>query len=666
MPDIRKLIQSFLLCLIILPVGRAQDVERSLLEDAHILEKFGRIEEETLSAQSASHSYPYEYLLNEASVRFDERSEGIVAVIDYLVRIKVYSDDPLEITEASLVGIPFYFQNNIEKVINLEGITHAPDGSKTVLNEGEVRTMDLNSRYKTLEFEMPDAKEGSVLEYKYTVERRYIEELPDFYFSHRVPTKQAILFLKNETFLRYETVTQNADFEISYHEEKKDTSSIPLVFTYQRPEPVFTQKWSAEEIPPAEESTYISSVDDMRGKIKFQLSEFGLPRQPLENSWDYVAAHLLRSNNPYQIIDDYSELKQTGGDIASQTESLIEAQDSVYRFVNSKVEFNETGAVFPENGLDHVLEGEPANQAEINLVLLALLRGAGIDAKPLYISGRNYGSIDKAFPSLYQFNRVLIYSKIEGQEFFMDASYANSIPDLIPVDAYSRQGMILSENGYTWVEIVPDKSIFHLEILLNAALQENGDLTGTIEAETRGYPSQQIRKDLSAGDSSNEIVKKTFFEVYPDLEVSDGVVKVNKDPDLIQVAASFTIPEYAVTFTEGMEFRPMVVGYLFSNPFEPTERKTPVTLDAPEALSIQYNIELPGGYSIQESGESRSTSLTGAELKETYEAGRNKISYSFDVLINRKEFPATAYSDLRQIYERWVSLSNGNWYIEKN
>ena len=659
MPDYKIYIIICFLCMAALPAG-AQSTDH-LLDDTRILEKFGNIDAGHLGKTEES-SYPYEYLLNEASVRFDERPNGLVAIIDHLIRIKVFSDEPMEKARASLVGIPYYYAENIERITNLEGITHLPDGSKIYLDNEELRTVDLNSRYKTLEFEMPAAEKGAVLEYKYTVVRKYIEELPDFYFSHRVPVRTARLFMKNENFLRYETVTQNVDFDMLYEEARVDTSSIPLVFTYKRPDPVYVQKWSAENVPAAGESSYISSTDDVRGKLKFQISEFGLPRQPLENSWDFVAAQILRNSNPYKELQNYTDLMEIGREIARTKENLVEAQDSIFSFVNARMEFNETSAVFVENGLEHVLEGEPANQAEINLVLLALLRGAGIDAKPLYISGRNYGSINKSFPSLYQFNKMLVYSKINGQEFFMDGAFTHSIPGLIPVEAFNQQGMVLSEEDYEWVEITPGRSTFSLDIELNAALSGQGELTGNIDAVTKGYPSQKIRKDLADGDSENEIIKKTFFEIYPEASVS-GVVTIEEDVDEIHLKATFSIPEYAVTFTDGMEFRPMIVGYLFTNPFESNQRRVPITLDAPEVLSIQYNIELPGGFLIQDAGESRSTSLPGAELAEMYEAGQNRMNYSFDIQISRKEFPASVYSDLRRIYERWVSLSNDTWYI---
>ena len=143
----------FFLLVAVATTGWSQSVEEQLHEP-QIFSKFGDVGQEELT-QSAEHPYPFEYLLNESSIRFYERGGNIVAEIDYLIRLKVYSNDPLEIAEASLVGIPFYFADGMERVSNLEGITWHPDGTRSILDLQRVRTVDLNSRYKIIEFEMP-------------------------------------------------------------------------------------------------------------------------------------------------------------------------------------------------------------------------------------------------------------------------------------------------------------------------------------------------------------------------------------------------------------------------------------------------------------------------------------------------------------------------------
>jgi hypothetical protein len=283
----------------------------------------------------------------------------------------------------------------------------------------------------------------------------------------------------------------------------------------------------------------------------------------------------------------------------------------------------------------------------------------------LYLSNRDFGRINKSFPSLFQFNSMLVVSEIDGNTYFMDGSYSNSVPNLIPIEAHNEQGMVLSEDEYDWIDISPDRSIFKLDIVMDAVLTHNGTLRGTLSAQTRGYPAQRIRQNLDRGTPLRQIIHETFFDVYDEVDLSGNEIRVDEnDYDNVRVSATFEIPNYAVTFTEGIEFRPMVVGYLFRNPFESSERRAPITLDAPELLSLNYKIELPDGFSIDVSGGTNTTSLRGASLFEEYLTDQNTLEYTFEIDISRKEFPADDYNQLRQLYQRWVSLSNDTWYIE--
>jgi len=644
--------------------GVAQYQEDTILQERNIFENFGSPPSE-LNEPAPDHNAPYEYLSREASIEFDETDRGIVVYIHYLNRIKVYSDDPIDQAEAALVGIPFYASENIERVTNLEGITWKGNGQFYRLNTENTRNAELNSRYRLIEFEMPEVEAGSVLEYKYTLERRYIEELPDFYLSDRVPVREATLFMKNADFLRYDVIEQNVDFELSYQEFEVDTSSIPFVFTYERPDPVNVEVWSAESIPAIDATSFISSIDDVRAKLKFQISEFGLPRQPLDNSWELIAAQLRRNSNPYDSIEENRDLISMELDQFSEIESLIEIQDSIFHYLNSTMQFNGTNTVYAEGSLDHVIEGSPAGQAEINTLLLGMLREAGIEAYPLFISGREFGRINRSFPSLFQFNQMLVYSEIDDVEYIMDASFSHSLPDLISVNSFNYQGFLLRENEFNWIEINPRKSVFNLSVGVEGDLNQNGTLTGIIKAETTGYPSREIRRSLAGAESESDIIKKVFLDIYPEAALSNSEIVVDElNPDNTSIRASFEIPNYAVSFTDGLEYKPVIVGYLYQNPFESANRRVPITLDAPEQLFVNYRINLPNGAEAESLQGRQMTELQGAELTEEYSVSDTQLTYSFGVNIERKQFSSDDYSQLRRIYERWVELSNEVWFIE--
>lgn len=626
---------------------------------------FGDVTSEMLSLQPG-HDYPFEYLTKRASIRFIEDDDGIRAIIDHLVRIKVFTDDRLELADASVISIPYYDADNMERIQNLEAITHLPGGGEIRLQNDAVSTSQLNSRYNVMEFEMPETEQGAVIEYKYTVIRRYIEELPDFYLSHRVPTREAFVTLQNERFLRYEAVLEDTDFEVDYRRQEIDTSSVPMVFSYERPEPILVERWSAEDIPAVDPSAYISSVDDLRGKVRFLINEFGIPRQPLDNSWELVAAQIRRNSDPEELLENQQKLKEIGEEIAGYFDTEQAVQDSIFSFVNETVLYNELNSVFVNDSLDHVLNGRPANQAEINMTLLALLRGADIESYPLYISGRDFGRINRSFPSPYQFNRMLVHSKINGRNWTMDASFPFSEPDLIPIESYNEQGFILREESHEWIEITPEKSRFDLSISIDAGLNARGDLRGTLSAVTKGYPAQRILSELETGQTEQGVAAATFFDIYgSDIINSVEIYSINSESREVAVEVDFVIEEYATSFSDGLDFRPMIVGYLYQNPFESTQRRVPITLDAPENLVVNYSVRIPDGFSVDENSGMQNIQLSGAQLNEQYETEGNRLEYSFRIDISRKEFSADLYPELRRIYERWVELSNATWLIEK-
>ncbi len=655
----------FLFIFLYMPVtGFAQYQDDEILQERNIFEKFGSLPSE-LNEPRPDHDAPYEFLSREASIEFDETDRGIVAYIHYLNRIKVYTDDPIEQTEAALVGIPYYASENIERVTNLEGVTWNENGQFFRLNTENARNVELNNRYRMIEFEMPEVDAGAVLEYKYTLERRYIEELPDFYMSDRVPVREATLFLKNSDFIRYDVVEQNVDFDLSYQEFDVDTSSIPFVFTYERPDPVNVEVWRAEDIRAIDATSYISSIDDIRAKLKFQISEFGLPRQPLDNSWELIAAQMRRNSNPYERIEESIPLVENLLERFEEVRNQTEKQDSIFRYINENMQFSGVNAVYAEGELDNVIEGDPANQAEINTLLLGMLRRAGIEAYPLFISGREFGRINRSFPSLFQFNQMLVYSEIDGVGYVMDASFAHSLPNLISVNSFNKQGFLFRENDFEWIEVNPGKSVFNLRIGIDGDLNQNGTLSGIIQAETTGYPSREIRRSLAGAESEDEIIKKIFLDIYPEAELSNSEITVDEfNPDIISIRADFEISNYAISFAEGLEYRPVIVGYLYQNPFEATNRRVPITLDAPEQIYADYRINLPDGAQMETLRGRQITELPGAELMEEYDISDSRLTYSFGVNIERKKFSSDDYSQLRRIYERWVELSNDVWFIE--
>ncbi|NGP89277.1 DUF3857 domain-containing protein [Fodinibius halophilus] len=608
---------------------------------------------------------PYVITNKEMDVSFNEEDGSIVAILDHHVRLKVFDKTA---REASIVSIPYYYDDNMEQISDISGWTHLPSGNQIALRQSDIRTVNINSRYNIKEFTMPAVSNGAILEYRYKIKRRYIEELPDFFLSHRVPTEAAKLTITYPNYLRYQQLTENYSGSLRNNFVYTDTSSVPKIFTIPQPKPIVTERWMAYDIPATEKEPYITSLDDHRAKLKFMMSEFGIPRQTLDIGWDVVVAKLRKNTNPLAEIRKNSFAHAKGDSIASAhpNADLKEIQNHIFRYLNKRMSFSGAHAPYSSKRGRAVIEGEVANQAAINQALAAMLRGAGIDANPVLVSTRKSGTINKGFPSFYQFNGLMVRSHIEGKTYVMDASFAHSQPGLIPVDMFNDEGLELKPRSFEWFKIEPAHSHFDLQVDVEAKLTAEGTLKGTIVSHQQGYPAQQIRQQRTDGMTDSDIVSRALFDGYADIRLdSVEIQNLNRYKSPVKITAHFEIEDYATSFSNGLEYRPMVVGYRMNNPFGDASRDLPVTLDAPEQLDVSYSIALPSGFSVDDRSQDQSLKMDGGQFRERYNLEPGTLNYNYQIKIGRKNFSPQLFPQLYNLYERWVQLSNSKWLIKR-
>ncbi|MEL7832446.1 DUF3857 domain-containing protein [Fodinibius sp. Rm-B-1B1-1] len=626
--------------------------------------EFGTIPDSLFQMQvSEADSVPYKITNKELDVSFRDADESIIAVLEHHIRIKIFDASA---REASIIAIPYYYENDMERITSLQAYTYLPSGQRVGVTEQDIRTINVNSRYNVKEFAMPAVEDGAVIEYRYTIERRYIEELPDFYLSHEVPTENARLTITYPKYLRYDSYTENFDGALKNDIVYTDTSSVPKVFTIPQPAPIVTERWMARDISAVEEEAYISTLDDYRGKIKFLLSEFGIPRQELENNWEVVVARIRDKTNPWERIALHRRARAVGDSIAQATEgtSQQEVQNKVYRYVNERVNFSGANTSVSDMSDGEVLAGEPADQAAINQVLVAMLQGAGIEANPVLISTRRAGRINMDFPSFYQFNGLMVQSQIGEQTHLMDAGFPYSQPGLIPTESYGNRGLVLKRNSYEWLDINPDKSLFDIQVDIDASLEKDGTLTGTVDAVQGGYPAQIARQKIADGVSDADLLRQTLFDGYPQMEIRDVTISnVDQYIEPVTLSAEFRIDDYAVSFTDGLRYKPLIVGYQSENPFSGPDRNLPITLDAPEQLDLSFTVDLPPGFSV-DVDQDRTIKFSGAEFMERYDHEPGKLNYRYQIDIDQRNFSADYFPSLYKLYKRWVDLSNSAWLIK--
>ena len=606
----------------------------------------------------------------KADVYFEQEGGAIIAQIDYLVRYKVLKEKG---KQAALVEIPYFTGQDVEEITHIEGTTYHQDGSRAALDTTSIKNVSLGAQYNLKSFTLPDVRRGDVLEYRYTIRRRFLQQLPDFYVADRVPVEYAEFNVHYPDYLRYKMLPHRVPVSIEIQKLETDTSSVPRVFTYERPEPVVVNRWIVEDIPAVQKRPFLNNINQYRGKLSFLLNEFGKPRQQLENSWQLVAAKMRRQTQWFESTGGSDRLDRAWRQLQSGLPDSVLShkqylQDAVFDYVNRQMTHNGSDGTLPGDSVATVLGGQPAGQPSINYVLLQLLRRAGIEAYPLFMASRESDGLNRDLPSRYQFSSTLIYSEIDGKPYFMDAAYELSYPNLIWPKHNVEQGFVLMPKGrgYRWVEVEPEQSRFVLNTGMQADIKRNGDLEGSLEATQKGYPARKIRKWQVEKKPASEIAKDALFPGYADIEVNNVTIRDHKDRQ-VTLQADFSVPGYGSSFQSGISFRPMVIGGQFENPLEAEERSIPVVLEAPEELNLNFQISYPDNWSYDSLKSSRQYSLAGADLIENYENDRanNTLNYRFSIFISRYRFEQESYYQLRRLYSRWVSLTRDRWFLSE-
>jgi hypothetical protein len=114
-------------------------------------------------------------------------------------------------------------------------------------------------------------REGSVIEYSYTIYSKSIYEFHPWKFQGDYPRLKSTYRMSFPQAFNYVVIKQGI-LPISRKDEERDT--IYRVGTYTVRTKAFTIQWEMNDVPAFREEPYISAPDNYESGLRFQLSEY--------------------------------------------------------------------------------------------------------------------------------------------------------------------------------------------------------------------------------------------------------------------------------------------------------------------------------------------------------------------------------------------------------
>lgn len=582
--------------------------------------------------------------------------------LEVVVRKKIFNEEGKDEGNVTISLYDPIRGANREEISSMRASTYNLVGGKverTKASGKEQQRTRLNDYRTEVSMALPNVKNGSVVEYSYTLVSDYIYNLTSWKFQEDIPVAYNFLDFTIPQYFNYQISQLGNVVDLDYTEEP-----IAETFTYQwRSEPKagggydkgtstlnsnsVRRKATARDVRAFEDEPLMSNPIDRPARIEFQLSTIQMPNSPVKNiAQDYTqfSTEILGWSTFGGKLDAKGFAKDQVAMVEGSTD--IDKAKTLYNWLSKNTTWNQVYGISGNEAGREVVRKKVGSVGDINLTLVAILRAAGLRAYPVILSTRGHGAVHPVFPSLQDFNYVIVSTTIDDKEYLLDAT--SGLPfGTIPSRCFNGQGWRLSVNGGTWVDL---KNGMHKTSVSSTITFDEETINSEMTVKYGGHSGINfVRK---ARESGEEGVDKIFSEALEEgtlqnfhwtdsLGVEKPVVtfdwlRENEDPDIIYL-------------------NPLPYAAVSEVPFKREERFSNIDYRYKMNVTALSKIHLPEGYAV-ELPEPIRMILPEKGASFTYTV--NNVSGVVTILsrfqLNKLEYTPEEYQQLKKFYEVMV------------
>ncbi|PVX46362.1 uncharacterized protein DUF3857 [Flavobacterium sp. 103] len=622
-------------------------------------------------------------LFKTGSTRFEYlQNEGFRVITEIAMRIKIYKKDGYEWANKA-VGFYSGGSSIKENVLFTDAVTYnlvAGKIEKTkIKSEGEFEEK-VNRYWSKKKITLPNVKEGSVIEFKYTIRTNNIGMLREFDFQTDIPvdyteykTYVPEYFIYNTKMKGFVTPQINVEkspksFVITSKERTESGHVSQTNFSTDKIEYMETKTiYIAKNMPAMKEEAFVNNIDNYTTSLAQELSMTHYPNEPLKpysTDWNAVVKTI------YDNEDFGPELNKTGyfeDDLKAVIAGLT-AQDeiilAILNYVKSTVKWNEYNGYSCDDGVKKAYKDKTGNVAEINLMLTAMLRTAGLKANPVLVSTRANGI--SIFPNRTAFNYVIAAVETPEGLILLDATSKFSTPNVLPFRDLNWMGRLIRKDGTSEeVDLMPTK-VSDDNVTMMYSIDATGKITGKLRRQRTNHNAMSFRSEIE-NIKEEEYLEKLENE-NEKIEISDYSRANEKDVKKpIVETCSFTGTNLCEIIGEKMYINPLLFFTKEHNPFKQEVREYPIDYGFPFIDKYAINIDIPDGYVIETLPKSSVFNMEDniGSFRFISNASGNKIQLSISHQINTPIVSPEYYTTLKEYYQGMIAKQTEKIVLKK-
>lgn len=551
-------------------------------------------------------------------------------------RIKIFTNSGKD--EAN-IRIPF-----IDKLTDLKAETINLNGKTityTPIDANLFYKQKLNQGVKEITFAFPEVRPGSVIELQYKW-RIYGDAFPRWYFQEDIPTRYSEINVK---------FTMGSTFSAKLNNRQPLVKDSLIYLNGQDASAGKKYVFAMANVPAFKDEPYPAQESTVRQRLLLRRNTM---------SWGKVFQTLytdpdLAGQLGNKLPDEADLLKKLNAITDKDART-----DSAFVMVQKHMLWNKQNDLFSSNGIHKAWNDKTGNSTDINLILCRLLRKANLEAYPMPVSTPDYGAVDLEHPSMYEFNKTVVYMPIDSTHYYiLDASDKHNVYNIIPFNVLSTYGleMNVKNSEFKLFKIASIKPSTRY-IKINADILPAGKVTG----------DATIINDSYSRNASIQLYRTLGEKKYID-ELRDHNNNLNITSLKLDSAEQDSVPltqhikfnlDLIASDDNYIYFDPNLFTTFGSNPFLSPERNGNIDFIFANSYILSAEYKIPDGYKVGAlpnniviTMKDKSMSLTRIMLEEN-----NHIIVNYRIIRRRSYYGREEYDELFNFYKQIFTVLN--------
>jgi|GEM_PF-506909 len=531
-------------------------------------------------------------------------------------------------------------------VINNGTRIDVPEYHTQSLSDPESRLYyDLKARIYTL----PSLRRGSIVDFRFRLKSAE-GDINRGYFGERVLLGGGRRILVSNVLVSFPD-----DKEIYCHVRRLARSAVRLLQKGR----MRVYRITLNDIPPYRKERYMPSLPEVAPFVVFTSMR----------DWDslyrwYAALVRDRMRSSGEMKSKVRELVREGDDERAVIKKIFDHVSGAVRYVG--FEFG-IGGVQPRPA-DLTYRTGMGDCKDMSLVLAAMLREAGLDARIALVRTRSNGILDRSIPFLGQFNHALCFSGGKSR-IFLDATVKMSGHDELPSEVRDIEVFLLDETGFNFVNTGGSSYSRNIDsAVTSVSVRDDGSAVLARTITKGGDFAPRARFDLLNAESKLRSIAEYWSTSHPGSRVHNLRVQNAGTNFPVRYSYELELPSIMSRAGEYMFFKPFLVASDFYRDYGmKRERRFPIVVQGRYSSESRLEFQLPEGLEILRLPEAETFTHKKFEASFRYaRTDKNGIVVSSVVRFKDYSIGVDEYPSFREFTRFILRKENERITLKKN